>query len=499
VIPLAKPAPGVEAREQEIQVHLGELESLVQDYQKIGGQMLYDFLVSALPTIIRRKKPAAEVFKGLERCVYNMMLLAYLLGWVHVTELARGEAIFAEIVPEPLPMEEAITLFKARVPLEPQEFYALQAPLRLRAFTVARLVGLDAINRVKEAISRVLEEGQTLSQFLEEVGAQAVIQRAGFDTTSPWYWETVFRTNVMSAYSSGRWAAIQKHKGAFPYLEILTIPDERRCPICGPLHGMVKPVEDPFWQSHHPPLHFNCRCVVRPIHKREAQDMNIEPSPVRTQDLPPVMEGFGGVPSLAALPPSMLERAREYGILDEVMGLAERLGLSWMADPLEAVVRAKEDTIVHLDHEKCFVFDSSGKTVFQKEGKESSIFLTKEEAEKLRNRVFTHNHPGGASFSWADIDTLWKTGLKEIRAVTKEFLYRMKILEPGEGLQKAEKMWWDLFRKAREERGKEIQRLIDDGFAPDEAGRMAWARMTHEIWLQITAQVPCLKYERLRR
>jgi len=175
------------------------------------------------------------------------------------------------------------------------------------------------------------------------------------------------------------------------------------------------------------------------------------------------------------------------------------LGLSWMADPLEAAVRAKEDTIVHLDHEKCFVFDSSGEVVFQKGGEENRIVFTKEEAAKFRNRVFTHNHPGGASFSWADINTLWKAKLKEIRAVTKEFLYRMKILEPGEGLQKAEKMWWDWYQKAPEEREKETRRLIDEGFAPDEAGRVAWARMTHEIWLQITAQVPCLKYERLRR
>jgi len=318
----------VEARENEIQIHLGELESLVQDYQKIGGRALYDFLVKAMPTITRRDRPPDEVFKNLENSVYNMMLLAYLLGFVHVTELARGETLFAEIVPEPLPMDEAIALFRARVPLEPQEFYSLEAPLRLRAFTVARLVGLDAIARVKDAIIRVLEEGQTLRQFLEEVGAQEVIRRAGFDTTSPWYWETVFRTNVMSAYSSGRWAAVQRHRVAFPYMEFLTIPDERRCPICGPLHGIVKPVGDSFWQSHHPPLHFNCRCVARPIHKTEAGDMRIEPSRVRTEDLPLPMEGFGGVPSLESLPPSMLDRAREYGILDDVLRMKEKLGLS---------------------------------------------------------------------------------------------------------------------------------------------------------------------------
>ena len=286
---------------------------------------MYSFLLKTLPTITRRKRPSEEVFAQLENSIYNMLLLSYLLGFVHVTELARGEVLMAQA--EPLTMEEAVELFKTKVPLQPEEFKALEGPLRLRAFTVSRLVGMDAIVRTKEAITKALEEGQTLQGFIETVGADAVIRKAGFDVTSPFYWETVFRTNVMSAYSAGRWAAIERNGDAFSHLEYLTIPDERRCPICGPLHGIVRRKDDDFWRTHYPPLHFNCRCVVRPIHRVEARRDNIRSSRIKADSLPEVPQGFGSPVHLGELPQSMLDRAREYGLLDDIERLAERLGV----------------------------------------------------------------------------------------------------------------------------------------------------------------------------
>lgn len=54
---------------------------------------------------------------------------------------------------------------------------------------------------------------------------------------------------------------------AFRHLSIL---DERTTEICdvigrnGP-HGTTLPVDHPYWQTHWPPLHYNCRSIILPI------------------------------------------------------------------------------------------------------------------------------------------------------------------------------------------------------------------------------------------
>ncbi len=72
--------------------------------------------------------------------------------------------------------------------------------------------------------------------------------------------------------------------------------DNRTSEICDALDGTVRPADDPFWGSHTPPLHFNCRSILTPLSDEEAEeegvtgnDPGVEPD-----------EGFGHQPTVGS-------------------------------------------------------------------------------------------------------------------------------------------------------------------------------------------------------
>ena len=75
-------------------------------------------------------------------------------------------------------------------------------------------------------------------------------------------------TEVTRAYSEGN-AVAWKESGVTEGREWLTSVDERVCPICGPLHGQVKPWGEQFESRggsfDGPPAHPRCRCDTAPV------------------------------------------------------------------------------------------------------------------------------------------------------------------------------------------------------------------------------------------
>ena len=64
------------------------------------------------------------------------------------------------------------------------------------------------------------------------------------------------------AKSAVQWQDIQKDKKTLTLLKYQTAGDNRVRPLHAAWDGIVKPVDDPFWDTHNPPSDFTCRCVV---------------------------------------------------------------------------------------------------------------------------------------------------------------------------------------------------------------------------------------------
>ena len=71
---------------------------------------------------------------------------------------------------------------------------------------------------------------------------------------------TEYNTAVRTAQMGAEWNSIQEDKDIFPYLKYITAKDERVRHNHAEFDGVIRPVDDPFWDTHTPPNGFNCRC-----------------------------------------------------------------------------------------------------------------------------------------------------------------------------------------------------------------------------------------------
>lgn len=167
--------------------------------------------------------------------------------------------------------KEAIEYWKTRIPISNKEITTLTNEARERAFYVAGLAKLDQVNLVHNALLEALENGTTLETFKTEIAE--VIKRQGWDKRRI---ETIFQTNMQTAYQAGRWKAIQSTKKYLPYLQYSSVLDSRTRPAHSVLHGIVFPVDHPFWDSHYPPNGFNCRCTALALSEYQVEKEGLE-------------------------------------------------------------------------------------------------------------------------------------------------------------------------------------------------------------------------------
>jgi len=178
---------------------------------------------------------------------------------------------------KPLPFEEAIEAFKGTVPMTPEGFYALADEARAAAFMVSGVTRMDILVDFHNAVGKAITDGETLADFRNRV--DNIFEARGWSAPvdmTPWRLETIFRTNVQTAYQTGRYKQMVDQKDAFPYWEYDAVNDSRTRPSHAALDGKIFAADHPFWDTWYPPNGYNCRCGVNPVHKYEAEGLEIE-------------------------------------------------------------------------------------------------------------------------------------------------------------------------------------------------------------------------------
>lgn len=258
----------------------------------------------------------------------KLFALSWMLGIDHASP---ASSLDLADTPDALSFKEAVAFMKSRVPVTKDEWKDLEPKLRFRAFTVAALSSHDSIEQVRRMVTTAIEEGKGVGQFWTETRA---LDAAGLSGDSPKYWEIVYRTNVQTAYNAGRATEFAREQPE--YLEFLGIEDDRQTSICRSRTGTILPATHPYWKSNWPPLHFRCRSTVRGVYPEEVDQIRKENPEWKPDDADalrqdPTSEGFGGNPidegSFYKMTQGMAERARAYGLMDDIEAFASSLGI----------------------------------------------------------------------------------------------------------------------------------------------------------------------------
>jgi len=184
-----------------------------------------------------------------------------------------------------LPPRDAISYFEARGYAISWDWWDVWQEANAKAFTAAKVTRLDILQSIRAGLQATLREGQTGRQFAAELEPYlksqgwwgkviAVAPDGGAEVAqlgSPWRLNTIYRTNMQTAYNAGRHAQQVAMQSERPHWQYLAVMDARTRPSHAALHRKVFAADDPIWQHVYPPNGFNCRCRVRALSDREIE------------------------------------------------------------------------------------------------------------------------------------------------------------------------------------------------------------------------------------
>jgi SPP1 gp7 family putative phage head morphogenesis protein len=164
-----------------------------------------------------------------------------------------------------VPFEEAIKATDAREVVLPSKYYGeLQGIHRQLSFSVAGLATHDQLNGVLDSLKKAVSAGTPYKKWADELSVEGV-------ALPPYRLENIYRTNLQNAYQRGHWEQVQASKAVRPFLMYDAINDTRTRPSHKAMDGIIRPVDDPFWNSHYPSNGFMCRCTVISLSEAQAK------------------------------------------------------------------------------------------------------------------------------------------------------------------------------------------------------------------------------------
>jgi hypothetical protein len=153
---------------------------------------------------------------------------------------------------------------------------------------------------------------------------------------------------------------------------------------------------------------------------------------------------------------------------------------------LAGVAASIEERIAAASVEHAVVLDEAGTLLVDKEGERTEVSFTPDEVARMRGAaVFTHNHPGGTSFSLPDILIAKRLNIREMRVVTEQALYILRpppVGWPALALRELLNAIQEADAKVEEELRRQIR---VDRLSKAEANKRHW----HEVWTQVSRRV----------
>jgi len=179
----------------------------------------------------------------------------------------------SDITLAPLPMQEAVEFWRDKIPLSPGQFAQLAKEAKTRAFAVSGIAKGDELATVFQAMEKAIAKGTTFAEFKND--CRDIMARRGWSGPQAWRVENIFRTNIQTAYSVGRYKQMQETKKRRPYWRYSAVDDRRTRPEHLAMDGKIYPADHPFWETWYPPNGYRCRCGVSSLSQNYVDRHNL--------------------------------------------------------------------------------------------------------------------------------------------------------------------------------------------------------------------------------
>jgi len=191
--------------------------------------------------------------------------------------------------------KQAIAHFSKKKVVETERWDDLKREAHAKAFTVARSAGYDIVGDIYASLLEAQKSGEPKEVWMSKL--EPLLAKKGWIGTkedadgnvielgTPRRLETIYQTNIQSAYMAGQWKGMWENRKNRPYLMYNAKHDGKTRPSHIVLDGRVYHAADPFWDTHLPPNGYRCRCGVIALNDKDLQklDKSVEtPPPLET-------------------------------------------------------------------------------------------------------------------------------------------------------------------------------------------------------------------------
>lgn len=171
--------------------------------------------------------------------------------------------------------KEAVNYLKDKITLTSTEYKLLSDECRSKAFTVSGYSSLEVLQTFLDELTDAAQNGETKEQFREKMNS--FLTTHGYDSLNPWKSDTIFRTNMQTAFNVGHYESMtdETTKKLRPYWQYETAGDGEVRESHAIMHGKVFSADDPIWDIWYPPNGFRCRCMVKSLTKKQVEERGL--------------------------------------------------------------------------------------------------------------------------------------------------------------------------------------------------------------------------------
>lgn len=143
--------------------------------------------------------------------------------------------------------KKAVKFLRGRKALPKDVYMKLDDEARAKAFTVSGYTALEVLQEFSDALADAVEQGKTKDDFLKEMNT--FLADRGYEAMNPWKSDTIFRTNIQTAYNAGHFQSMTSPETLRlrPYWQYKTAADGRVRESHAIMHDAVYRADDPVW------------------------------------------------------------------------------------------------------------------------------------------------------------------------------------------------------------------------------------------------------------
>lgn len=166
---------------------------------------------------------------------------------------------------------EVVDKLKSKIPTLADDLDKIKGDAYKKAFTISDIAKKSLLADIQDSLVEALKDGRgfdewrsDLFEHLQAKGWADKFESLNDDEISVLgdssRLKLIYDTNIRQAYAEANYeAGINSNAEFIRYVAVL---DERTRFSHASAHGLILPIDDPWWEINYPPNGFNCRCSV---------------------------------------------------------------------------------------------------------------------------------------------------------------------------------------------------------------------------------------------